>query len=245
MWKKKFALSLLYQAEQLRPLRSMHSLPQFLRENHVIDLLKKYLAVIAIFHCVWLSAQHNNKFPVRVGLKLGLLVHTLSGDLTESRPGVNALAGAWLQLKMDKKWTAQVELLLLDKGIGGTQGAKPPHYVNLHYLEIPILFQYHSNDLYFEFGPGMGYLINCAEHIYNNLAPDLLDTYPFSRSELSFNVGGGCSLNDKWSLGLRISHSILPVRSAVPSVSKESYNRLIALSVTRQLRRKKANEQEE
>lgn len=55
----------------------------------------------------------------------------------------------------------------------------------------------------------------------------------------------GCKLNEKEALGLRLSHSLLPVRDAVPSVSKESYNRLLALSVTRQLKKKKAADPQE
>ncbi len=141
---------------------------------------------------------------------------------------------------------AQTELLLLDKGIGDTQFRKQsPHQVNLHYFEIPVLFQYHNKNIYFEFGPGLGYLINCEEHLYGNLSPDLVFKYPFRRSELSFNGGIGCKLNEKWAFGLRLSHSLLPVRRAVPLVSKESYNRLLALSVTRQLKKKKASDPQE
>jgi hypothetical protein len=147
---------------------------------------------------------------------------------------------------MSQKWTAQTELLLLDKGIGVVlPGKKSPHWVNLHYFEIPILFQYHSKEIFFEFGPGLGYLINCAEHLNGNLSPDLVFTYPFTRNELSFNVGIGWKLNEKWALELRLSHSLLPVRDAVPSVSKESYNRLLALSVTRQIKKKKAGDPRE
>jgi hypothetical protein len=69
-----------------------------------------------------------------------------------------------------------------------------------------------------------------------------VNDYPFIRSELSFNAGIGSTLNEKWTLGLRISHSLLPVRRAVPLVSEESYNRLLALNVTRQLKKKKAND---
>ncbi len=206
--------------------------------------LKKNLVIIAIFNCVWLCAQHNYKSPYRVGLKLGGSIHTLSGDLTESHPKISLLAGFWFQLKMNKKWTAQTELLLLDKGIG-TYGGKNSHFVTLHYFEIPVLFQYHRKMIYFEFGLGMGYMINYAEHLYGNQTPDLVNSYPFMRSELSFNVGIGCSLSEKWAIGLRLSHSLLPVRRAVPSVSKESYNRLLALSVTRQLRKKKASDTQE
>ncbi len=141
---------------------------------------------------------------------------------------------------------AQTELLLLDKGIGDAQfRKKSPHQINLHYSEIPVLFQYHSKDFYFEFGPGLGYLINYEEHLNGNLSPDLVNDYPFTRSELSFNVGVGCKLNDKWAFGARLSHSLLPVRSAVPLVSKESYNRSWGLSVSRQLRKKKANKSDE
>lgn len=211
-----------------------------------MNLLKKILAIIAIFNGVWLCAQHNYKSPYRVGLKLGYSFHTLTGDLTNSRPSGDFLAGFWFQLKMNKKWTAQTELLLLDKGIGDAQfRQKSPHQVNLHYLEVPILFQYHSKTVYFEFGPGLGYLINLEEHLNGNISPDLVNDHPFVRRELSFNLGVGCKFNEKWALELRLSHSLLPVRTAVPLVSKESYNRLLAFSITRQLKKKKASEPQE
>jgi hypothetical protein len=208
--------------------------------------LKKNLAIIAIFNCVWLFAQHNYQSPYRAGLKLGYSFHTLTGDLTNSRAAGDLLAGFWFQLKMNKKWTAQTELLLLDKGIGDAQFRKQsPHQVNLHYFEIPVMFQYHSKSIYFEFGPGLGYVINHFESLNGNSSYELTEKYPFIRRELSFNGGVGCKLNDKWALGLRLSHSLLPVRGAVPMVSKESYNRLLAISITRQLKKKKASDTQE
>lgn len=203
--------------------------------------MKKNLFIIAAFNCSLLCAQHSNKSPFRVGLKLGYSLHTLTGDLTQSRPGGNLLGGVWFQLKMNKKWTAQTELLLLDKGIGFQNGKNSPHHVNLHYFEIPVLFQYHKKKSYFEFGPGLAYMINYREHLYSNKSPELVNNYPFVRSELSFNLGIGSAMNEKWAIGLRLSHSLLPVRGAVPSVSKESYNQLLALSLTRELKKKKAS----
>ncbi len=230
--------------------KSKFSLVQFFKENDVINALKKTLAIIAIFNCTWLYAQHNYKSLYRVGLKLGYSFHTLTGDLTESRYGQDFIGGCWFQLKMNKKWTAQTELLLLDKGIGGGPGGKSPHQVSshqvrLHYFEIPILFQYHRKMIYVEFGPGLGYMINHFESLNGNSSYELTEKYPFIRSELSFNVGIGCALNDKWALGVRLSHSLLPVRNVVPLVSKESYNRMLGLSISRQLRKKKANNPEE
>jgi len=208
--------------------------------------LKKNLFIIAIFNCVWLFAQHSYKSPYRAGLKLGFSLHTLTGDLTNSHPDEDGIVGFWFQIKMNKKWTAQTELLLLDKGIGGARaGQKSPHEVSFHYFEIPVLFQYHRKEIYFEFGPGLGYMINYHEHLYGNVSPDLVNKYPFVRNELSFNVGIGWKLNERWVLGLRLSHSLLPVRGAVPLVSKEPYNRLLALSITRQLKKKKASDPQE
>lgn len=182
--------------------------------------MKKILVIITIFNCVGLSAQHGYKSSYRAGLKLGYSLHTLTGDLTKSHAGGNLLGGFWFQLKMNKKWTAQTELLLLDKGIGVVGAGKSPHHVNLHYFEIPVLFQYHRKMIYFEFGPGLGYMINFREHLYGDQTPDLVNNYPFTRTEISFNVGIGCKLNENWTLELRFSHSLLPVRSAVPLVLK-------------------------
>lgn len=169
----------------------------------------------------------------------------MTGDLTNTSPGGNLLGGCWFQLKLNKKWTAQPELLLIDKGIGVRGSGKSPHFVNLHYFEVPVLFQYHRKKIYFEFGPGLAYLINYRENIYSNEAPELVNTYPFRRSELSFNAGIGGALNEKWAIGLRFSHSLLPVREAVPEVSKASYNRLLALSLTRHLKKKKVSTSQE
>ncbi len=206
--------------------------------------MKKNLVILTIFNCVCFYAQHNYKAPYRAGLKLGFSLHTITGDLTKSRPDGFLFGGFWFQLKLNKKWTAQMELLLIDKGIGAYSG-KSPHFVTLHYFEIPVLFQYYRKMTYFEFGPGLGYLINCAEHLYGNLSPDLAFKYPFNSSELSFNLGIGSILNEKWTLGLRLSHSLLPVRDAVPLVSKKSYNSLLAFSITRQLKFKKAIDPQE
>jgi hypothetical protein len=208
--------------------------------------VEKNFAVIAIFNCVWLCAQHKYKSSYRAGFKAGYSYHTLKGDLTDSRPAGDFLGGFWFQLKMNKKWTAQTELLLLDKGIGDAQFRKQStHQVNLHYFEIPVLFQYHTKNIYFECGPGLGYLINRSEHLNGNLSPDLVFKYPFVKNELSFNVGIAGKLNERWALELRLSHSLLPVRDLVPTVSKASYNRVLALSVSRQLKKTKASEPQE
>jgi hypothetical protein len=205
--------------------------------------LKKNLVILAIFNCVWLCAQHGYKSKYRAGLKLGFSYHTLSGDHTRSRPSGDLVGGFWFQLKLNKKWIIQTELLFLDKGIG--ERGKTPHFVTLRYFEVPVLFQYHRKMIYYEFGPGLGYLINYREDLNGNTMPELVNDYPFRRSELSFNAGIGCNLNEKWTIGLRLSHSLLPVRNAVPLVSKKSYNLLLALSISRQVRMKKARDPEE
>lgn len=221
------------------------SLEQSFTENCVIYRLKNCLVLIAIVKCFWLSAQHGYSSAYRVGLKLGYSLHTMTGDLTETQPGGNLLGGLWFQLKMNKKWTAQTELMLLDKGIGVRKSGKSPHFVNLHYFEVPILFQYHKNKVYVEFGPGLAYLINYRENLYSDERPELVNAYPFMGSELSLQLGIACALTEKWAIGLRLSHSVLPVRQAVPSVSDKSYNRLFALSLQRQLKKKKVGSSQE
>ena len=206
--------------------------------------MKNKLVFSLLFYGTWLGAQHKSLSTLRVGLKLGYSVHTMSGDLTKTSVGANLLGGVWLQLKMSQKWTAQPELLMIDKGIGVRAGGKSPHFVNLHYFEFPVLFQYHTKQLYYEFGPSMAYLLNIRENRYTNESPDLVNTYPFSRTDLSFNLGIGVRINELWSLGLRLNHSIVPVRAAVPNISRASYNQLVAVGVTRQIKKRKKEDME-
>lgn len=191
---------------------------------------------------VW--SQGKLKPQAKFGLKLGAGVHTITGCPVKTKPAIAFMGGVWVQLKISKSWAIQAELTRSDKGTGGKHQDSPrygDYRLDLTYFEVPILFQYNKKKSYIEFGPALAVLINHGEYS-NGALPYATDVYPFSNKDLTFNIGAGYVFNEKWLVGLRLSHSLLPVRKQLSEISQSVYNRGIVLSLSRQIRFKKHSE---
>ena len=145
------------------------------------------------------------------------------------------MGGIWVQLKLSKNFTMQAELTQIGKGIGlGMKQARYGDYwLNLNYFEVPILFQYNRKKTFVEFGPSIAALINTGEYTRGGILPYQEDLYPFSNKDLSFNIGTGYVFSEKWRVGLRLSHSLLPVRRQLPLANMPVYNRGIIFALCR------------
>ena len=197
-----------------------------------------------------LCAQSRSGDRHRLGLKLGLVNSTITGGRVETGSKGAYTAGAWLELKLNKRWTGQFEIIFIEKGTGGINHKSPrigEYWVGLYYFEFPVLFQYHLKKFMLEFGPGLGALTYGHEILHGAPSRDLADAYPFAAKELSFNVGAGYSIGKKWNVGLRFTHSLLPVRKQIPDIPAQVYNRVFTLSFGRHLNfrnpRKEAGDQ--
>ncbi len=184
---------------------------------------------------VWSQAKLKNE--CKFGFKLGSGIQTITGCPFKNKPRVAFMGGIWVQLKISKSWTMQAELSNIGKGTGlGLQQSKYGDYwLNLYYFEVPILFQYHKQKAYMEFGPSLAALINSGEYTNGGALPYQADLYPISKKDFSFNLGAAYVLNEKWHIGLRLSHSLLPVRKQLPATSHPVYNRGIIFAVSRQI----------
>ena len=165
-------------------------------------------------------------------------LHTITGSVVKSKPLFGFTGGMWFQIKMSKSWTMQSELTLIEKGTGGDHQSQPQYgdyWVNLFYFEVPILFQYNMKNGYVEFGTGLAALRHAGE-VSNGVAlPYQTDDYPFNKNDFSFNLGAGFILNEKWRAGVRMNHSLLPIRKQVPEASQPTYNRGVVFSISRQI----------
>ena len=185
---------------------------------------------------VWSQSKLNNR--CKVGLKLGLGMHTITGCPVKTHPKPALMGGMWVQIKISKSWTMQAELYEIGKGTGGVREGREGYgnyFLRLSYFEVPILFQYNKKKGYFEFGPALAALVNTGEYTDRPAFPFQTDLYPFSNKDFTFNLGAGYVFNEKWRVGLRLIHSLLPVRKQLPGTSHQVYNRSIVLAVSRQL----------
>lgn len=189
--------------------------------------------------CLDVWSQGKLKPQCKFGLKLGLGMHTISGFPLKTHPKPALMGGMWVQIKISKSWTMQAELYEIGKGTAGgnrNRSSYGDYLLRLSYFEVPILFQYNKKKAYFEFGPALAALINTGEYTDRGAFPFQTDLYPFSNKDFTFNLGTGYVINEKWLVGLRLTHSLLPVRKQLPGTSHQVYNRSIVLAVSRQIR---------
>lgn len=201
--------------------------------------MKKPIIFLAmLINCLTVWSQGKLKNQCKFGLKLGLGMHTITGYPIKTHPKPALMGGIWVQIKISKSWTMQSELSQIGKGAAGNNHDKSnygDYFLRLSYFEIPILFQYHKNKFYFEFGSALAALINTGEYTDRGAFPFPTDLYPFSNKDFTFNMGTGCVVKEKWLVGLRLIHSLLPVRQQLPGTSHQVYNRSIVFAVSRQI----------
>ena len=189
--------------------------------------------------CLDVWSQDKLKTQCKFGLKLGSGMQTITGCAVRTEPRIAFMGGLWVQIKISKSWTIQSELTNIGKGTG--LGLHQPKYgdywLNLNYFEVPLLFQYNKQNVYFEFGPSLAALINAGEYSKGGglPLPYQTDLYPISKKDFSFNIGTGYIFNEKWRIGLRLSHSLLPVRKQLPEPSHPVYNIGAILAISRQI----------
>ncbi len=199
---------------------------------------KLFIFFVLSVICLEVWSQAKLKTQYKFGVKLGFGMHTITGSRLKTHPLYGFMGGMWFQIKMSKSWTMQSELTFIQKGTGGYPQDAPKssdYWVGLFYLEVPILIQYNKKKAYLEFGPGLAALRHAGEVSFGGALPYQADRYPFNKNDFSFNLGAGYVFNEKWRIGLRLNHSLLPVRKRLPGASLQAYNRGIVLSVSRQI----------
>ncbi len=199
---------------------------------------KLSLSFLLLLLCLNLCSQGKFKTQAKFGLKLGTGVYMITNGLVKTHPRIGLMGGMWLQIKLSKTWTVQPELTYIQKGAGGSFTSHPnygDYWLGITYFEFPLLFQYHKKNVYFEFGPGLATYIKAGETMAGGVLPYLSENYPFSKKDFTFNVGTGYVFNEKWAIGMRLSHSLLPVRKQLPETSHPGYNIGAVFSASRQI----------
>lgn len=199
---------------------------------------KVFILFVMSIICLDVWSQAKLKTQYKFGVKLGFGMQDITGSPVKTHPRNAFMGGMWFQIKMSKNWTLQSELTYVNKGTGGHHQDHPrygDYWLAISYYEVPILLQYNRKKVYFEFGPGLAVLKNAREISFGVALPYEPVLNPFSKKDFSFNLGTGYVFNEKWRAGLRLTHSLLPVRKEVPGTSQPAYNRGIVLAVSRQI----------
>jgi hypothetical protein len=171
------------------------------------------------------------------GIKIGLSTTQVAGDTYSGFHKAGALGGLFVNAKINDKWSLQTELFFIQKGSKHNPktetGDLTFYYLNLNYIEIPLLVNYKIKKFTFELGPAFGYLISTKEYNENQ---DLTGIWPFHKYEWSASVGCSYQLWKGVNINWRYSNSVLFIRD-FPAGSTAWFNQgqrnnVLAFSLT-------------
>lgn len=175
--------------------------------------MKKEFLLFFLLTITSVSIAQNRFVP---GVKLGLSASQVSGDNLAGFNKVGLIGGLTLTTKFNNKWSTQLEMIYLQKGSKAINKPSTVNYqyylLQLNYIEVPILLQYHQKKFTFEAGPGFGYLVREKEY---NAFEEITGIRPFNKSEIAINLGVNYLLFNKFDIGWRYSNSISSIRSHV------------------------------
>lgn len=199
-----------------------------------VEMKKIIFILLFLSTCVYTS-QAQNRF--RPGLKAGIATSQVHGDTYTGFDKFGFVGGATLNAKINEKWSAQFEILFVQKGskfVGNVSKGDTRYYLmQLNYIEVPILFHYQHKKFIFEIGPGIGYLISSNEYDQNG---EVINGIPFYSTEVSGSIGINYQIYKNFGINWRFTNSLSPIRKFASGASTASNpgqrNNVLAFTLT-------------
>lgn len=162
-----------------------------------------------------ISAKINAQEHFNWGLKEGITRSQVSGNMYKGFYKSGFSGGAFIKGRLLGNWTAAIDVMYVECGSIKrsvyTNGHVNSYFLQLSYIQIPLLFQYHIQRVGIEFGPGYGILMKAKEII---VADGI--AYPgtqlFNKDEINFNIGVTYSFSSRFGYSIRYTNSIVPIR---------------------------------
>ncbi len=178
----------------------------------------RIVVLLIIVQTIFLSSFSQT--PFKAGVTGGGAFTQVDGDGYSGWNKVGTAIGGFVYNNFGwKKTSLQMELQYINKG-----SRKPPKQNNgftyykivLNYVEVPLLVKYRHKKFNFETGLSYAQLIRQREFdLSGELIPREYQGGNFKKYDVLFNAGAGYFFTEKFSLNVRYSYSVLPVRNYV------------------------------
>jgi hypothetical protein len=180
--------------------------------------MKLKIFLLALTTSFLSQAQTDNVFSLKPSFGVnGCQIH---GDNAAGYDKFGLFLGTAIHARTGNKTGWELGFYLSQKGARKNIRPKLNDYtyfrIHLNYIDIPLSFRYQVNEKYFiTMGPSVAYLVSYRE---SNETGDLTGDYPFNKIEAGLNIGLGAEFKERWTLELRCSNSLLPLRDyGIPS----------------------------
>lgn len=208
---------------------------------------KIYISIVLLFVIHLVNAQKD----IRYGIKFGFNVSTLDGDLPDPsyKPGI--IIGGLIDFKLNEKFSLQPEILYSSQG--GTysvQSIQAPaempiavtnnYSLNLGYIVVPVMGQYHFSDFFLEFGPQISFLTFAERHdeevsTYDDVIAVVTSKQDFKDQiktvDFGLNFGIGCDFTKRTTLNLRYNLGFESVFENTNNMNFDGKNSVFSLAL--------------
>ncbi|GGE89724.1 Outer membrane protein beta-barrel domain-containing protein [Chishuiella changwenlii] len=165
----------------------------------------------------------NTNAQTKFGVKGGMNVSNLTGDLQNNKSKIGFYAGGYATIKIDDKFAFQPEVLYSAQGtkFNSIQAVVPEYgpvtsdlKFNLDYVNIPLMFKYYATEgLNIEAGPQVGFLVSAKGHAKANVdGQKVNDTGDidelFKSVDFGLNLGLGYELRNGINFGARYNFGL-------------------------------------
>jgi len=220
----------------------------------------RFILFIFLFSSIALKSQNNSDDVFTLRPALGFNGCQIHGDNYSGYDKFGIFGGMSVNAKLNTKASLELGFYFSQKGARHNQNPVKGDYsfyrVNLNYIDLPLMFKYQVNSIYFlSAGPSVAYLVNYQE---DNEVGNWNGVYPFEKFEYGINVGLGRKIKDNFFVEVRSSNSISPIRkygilatqvfypNAVARFFNAGlYNNILTLVVSYKLNTKKKSESEQ
>lgn len=181
--------------------------------NFAFSKLKNMKRIVLFL--LLISAKINAQEHFNWGLKEGISRSQVSGITYKGFYKSGFTGGAFIKGRLAGNWTAAIDVMYVECGSLRrsvyTKGHVNSYFLQLNYIQIPLLFQYHIARVGLEFGPGYGILMKIKEiNVIDGISYS--GTQPFNQDEINFNFGVTYSFSSRFGYCLRYTNSIVPIR---------------------------------
>ncbi len=177
------------------------------------------------------------------GIIAGGLISQVDGDTYDGYHKFGYLGGAYVSLQVSPHSSFQMEMEYIQKGsrhnADSANFSDQPYLLRLHYLEIPVLYQYTFGRRFsVEAGPAADVLLGYYEE--KDGIPDP-PTEPFRTVTLSGIVGAGVYITNHLKADFRFNYSLISLRNTsapYPASYRKilfeygQYNNVLSLSLS-------------
>ncbi len=174
------------------------------------------------------TKSNTSKNVFNVLLTAGVTPAQVHGDMYSGFRKLGGMGGVGVETIFNEKASMNLSFLFIQKGSQKNQNLEKNdlnyYYLNLNYIEVPILVTYTQKKFLFDLGVSAAYLINYYEA---SEAGNFTGMFPFQKYDFSVKVGLGLNINPKWFVNFRSSNSFITTR---PNRVKQAiyYNNIIA-----------------